>query len=56
MHEAKRQRQKKIAERTNLRKQVCCHSTNFGSFDCNRVFSSSSLLTSFVDRLTTVLR
>ena len=34
MHEAKRQRQKKIAERTNLRKQVCCHFLNFGSFDC----------------------
>ena len=33
MHEAKRQRQKKIAERTNLRKQVCCHSLIFGSFD-----------------------
>ena len=33
MHEAKRQRQKKIAERTNLRKQVCCHSLLVGSFD-----------------------
>ena len=34
MHEAKRQRQKKIAERTNLRKQVCCHSLIFVLFDC----------------------